>query len=334
MPGAAIDENPAMSLLRAAVDWRVRLDSGLATDADHQALQDWLSANPAHREAWRRVDRVATVPVARIRDLDARHEGVRQASYQVLTQPEPAPSRTRRRTLQGGLAMLALGSGAIVLDDWLPPRSLLADWHTRTAERRRITLADGSALTLDARSSADFRADSRGRELTLLGGQCVVEIGDGPQPFVLRAGPARLRVAGAEPARIAARLGDARTSIAVLAGHASWLDRSGVARPLTAGQSLGWRHDDARIEIGAGSDAQAAWTDGVLDVRNAPLGEVVAALRPYQHGLIRISERAAALRVFGVFPLDEPQRALRMLADALPIAVTRFSGWITWINAR
>lgn len=57
--------------------------------------------------------------------------------------------------------------------------------------------------------------------------------------------------------------------------------------------------------------AQASWRQGMRSVRDARLDEVLEQLRAYQPGLIRVSPETAALRVFGVFSLDEPRRTLQ-----------------------
>ncbi|MCS5514721.1 hypothetical protein NWF32_01095 [Pseudomonas qingdaonensis] len=76
-----------------------------------------------------------------------------------------------------------------------------------------------------------------------------------------------------------------------------------------------------------------AWMEGRLEVDDASLGSVIDALRPYRYGVLRVSPAAAQLRVFGVFPLDDSDRALQSLAQVLPISVEAF-GPITLIDLR
>jgi transmembrane sensor len=61
---------------------------------------------------------------------------------------------------------------------------------------------------------------------------------------------------------------------------------------------------DTQITLLEPGSAPAAWADGLIDVRNQPLGEVIDALRPYQLRLLRISPEVAQLRIFGVFALE------------------------------
>ena len=64
-------------------------------------------------------------------------------------------------------------------------------------------------------------------------------------------------------------------------------------------------------------DRALAWREGVLDVKNAPLAEVVAALDRYRPGrIILVNETVAAKRFDGVLSLDEVDRALHIVAGS------------------
>ncbi|MDT4829116.1 hypothetical protein FQZ97_625300 [compost metagenome] len=60
---------------------------------------------------------------------------------------------------------------------------------------------------------------------------------------------------------------------------------------------------------------------------------MVEALRPYHRGLIRVAPAVRPLRVQGVYPLDDPERALTALAETLPIRVSHYGPWLTLIDA-
>ncbi|KAF1023347.1 MAG: hypothetical protein GAK30_00550 [Paracidovorax wautersii] len=61
--------NPAQDdlALDAAVDWRVRHESGRLDEAGRQAFAQWLAAAPQHRHAWERVGGVLAGPLATVR---------------------------------------------------------------------------------------------------------------------------------------------------------------------------------------------------------------------------------------------------------------------------
>ena len=71
--------------------------------------------------------------------------------------------------------------------------------------------------------------------------------------------------------------------------------------------------------------AEAAWEAGWIDVRGRPLAEVIAALRPYRSGSLRISMAAGGLPVSGHFPLDDTDAALRSLQESMPIHIRRYT---------
>ncbi|OVZ15811.1 iron dicitrate transport regulator FecR, partial [Pseudomonas aeruginosa] len=47
--------------------------------------------------------------------------------------------------------------------------------------------------------------------------------------------------------------------------------------------------------------------------------EVLEALRAYRRGIISVADDAAALRVSGIYPLDDSGAALALLEQSLPI---------------
>ncbi|WZB75485.1 FecR domain-containing protein [Achromobacter insuavis] len=66
---------------------------------------------------------------------------------------------------------------------------LLADYRTGIGERRRIVLADGSALELGSDTALSVHFDSRQRQLTLHRGQAYFQVAaDAARRFSVRAG--------------------------------------------------------------------------------------------------------------------------------------------------
>lgn len=62
------------------------------------------------------------------------------------------------------------------------------------------------------------------------------------------------------------------------------------------------------------------------------LGQVVEHLVPYHHGLLHASAAAAALRISGVFTLDDTRGALAALKDVLPLRIDTWLGVWTRIE--
>jgi transmembrane sensor len=73
------------------------------------------------------------------------------------------------------------------------------------------------------------------------------------------------------------------------------------------------------FDSGQARGGESDWTRGLLNVNNRSLAEVVESLKPYYRGVLNVAPQVAALRVSGIFPLDDPRHALNMLASILPI---------------
>jgi transmembrane sensor len=125
---------------------------------------------------------------------------------------------------------------------------------------------------------------------------------------------------------------DGHTLVHVLAHSVRIGTRHGQEHTLQAGESA--RFSTNAIVRQAAVQAPAAWVDGLLDVRDQPLSEVIDALRPYLPGPIRVSPEAARLRIFGVFPLDRPEQVLQDLVDTHPVSVRHWGSWLTLVDVR
>ena len=210
-------------------------------------------------------------------------------------------------------------------------RVLLAELRTATGERRSLSLGDGSRLLLNAGSAADFEASSVRRLLRLYQGALVVQVAPDPtRPFIVRTAQGEVRALGTR--FLVEQLADS-TRVVVLEHAVRASVPGGVQRDVAQGQAA--LLYPQRIEpLPAGQAYRADWVEGRLSVLDESLDTVIDALRPYRPGFIRVSPQVRALRVQGVFPLDDSQRTLAALQDTLPIRVVSYGPWLTLIEAR
>ena len=311
--------NEIEQAISSAIRWMVLLRSGDATERDRQHFDAWRKADPSHDKA------LAHVEASLGALLPPSAAGVpRRAVGDALL---AAPSR--RRLVRGVLSFgaIALGTGAIV-DRLTPIGEWTADLHTQTGERKETMLADGSTVTLGARSAVDLAYHAEARGLVLRTGAALVRVTDRDvRPFVVRNGNRRVHArAGSFSAR----------------AEGQWLHVAALDRPLRVsvdgGESMTLapgrtaRADAQRIEPLRESAAfEASWASGQLQVDEAPLGSVVERLRPYFPGVIRVADDAASLPVTGVLPLDQPLRALDALAHTLPLQISRYAGYFVLV---
>ncbi|MBK1699107.1 FecR family protein [Rhodovibrio salinarum] len=313
-------------LLDQALDWRVRLTSGEASDFEAAAYRAWKAKSPAHQAAALEAERLWDDFDALPRPASVPEVPVRPAA------PEPATgssgSLTRRKLLGGalaaGVALTVLGgSGALG-----PLSGLYSDYVTGVGERRDITLPDGSILQLDAASSAsiDFTAESR--TVHLHTGRAIFDVQKEPnRPFDVVAADGRARAVGtifqvtraAHGARVTVLEGQVDVRPPRHSAQAT------APRRLLAGDRA--HYDDAgHFDVRHVGDPAvlAAWHRGKLIVDRERLGDVVAIAARYRRAPIVILDSAAAdLRVTGVFELADTESLLNAIDRTLPVQVHR-----------
>ena len=302
--------------LKAASAWYARLCSGSVEADEQQAWQRWYDADELHRQAWQQI------------------ETLRE---QLGLLPGPVASSTLRgvdhgrRRLLGSLALVAM---ALPLG-WFAWQSdtrryWLADLRSGVGERREWKLSDGSRLMLGTASAAQWHADGQRRVLRLLAGEAMIDSVDEARPLLVET---RYGVIRSQGARFCVRSDDQDCQVAALAQRVEVapLHHLHDMRALVAGQQV--RFDAERIGSQRANDAAtAAWTQGSLIALDQPLGELIAELARYRHGVLRLDPALAGLKVSGSFPLTDTDRALAALEHSLPVRVVRRSDyWVTLV---
>ncbi|MCY1275328.1 Protein FecR [compost metagenome] len=308
-----------------AIAWMVRLRAATPDAALQARFDAWLGADPAHARAWAHLQERLGAPYETLRRLDRGRPG--QAARDLLLQPAVG----RRDVLRAGAGLGLLGGGLWLAARSGPGQALLADLRSGRGERRHFSLADGSQLDLNAGSAVDLAFDARRRLLLLREGELIVQVAADPtRPFVVRSAQGEVRALGT---RFLVRQEADATRVVVLEHAVRASLPNGEALELGEGQAALLR--ERRIEpLGNGQGRRADWLQGRLNVLDEPLEAVVEALRPYHRGLIRVAPAVRGLRVQGVFPLDDAERALAALGEALPIRVSHYGPWLTLLQAQ
>jgi transmembrane sensor len=213
-------------------------------------------------------------------------------------------------------------------------QSWLADYRTGTGEVREIALSDGIRVWINAISAfnQDYRPDQR--RLHLVRGEILIEtataIDSLQRPFYVVTPQGRLQALGT---RFTVRLDESETFVAVYEGAVEVRTATiGATVIIPAGQQT--RFTGASLAGSETADpadpAREAWTRGLLVARNIPLSDVVQELRRHYHGHLGLAPEVADLRVFGGYPVNDPDRTLVMLESVMPIRVRRTLPW--WVS--
>ncbi|WDZ95666.1 FecR domain-containing protein [Herbaspirillum sp. WKF16] len=324
-PASSLNPNaPADDIVMTAIDWMVKLQSGVATEAEREACRRWRAQSEQHELAW-----------SRLQNLSERVGALPPELAHGVIGAGPARGRHNRRFAVKTLG-LALGIGLLVLagGKTLPWQPLLAQYSTRAGERRRVVLADGSVVDLNTATAIDTRYDDSVRLVQLHRGELLIatarDLAASYRPFLVQTRLGQARALGtrfqvhdsAAGMLVAVYEGavefapaDNSAPIRIDAGHAGLFDRHGLAAPLAAA-----------------NEEAAAWTDGFIVADRMRLGQLVAELDRYMPGKLRCDEAIAALPISGVFPIDQPARILAALARTLPVRIDALTSY--WITVR
>jgi transmembrane sensor len=299
-------------LARDAARWFARSRSGAFSKLDRQALQGWLDASAAHRQAY--LD---------IIDLWNSAEGV-SASPEVLDMREAALRRypaSARRTRWAAAAALAACAAALGAAAWLfaATQPVTQVFQTGVGQTATVALIDGSRLTLDTDTTVRTAISAHRRDVRLERGRAFFKVAhDTSRPFVVEADGKSVLATGtsfqvtSEPQRFEVLLveGHVRVSQSTAKGGPP------VSTELSAGTRLVGAAGGKWILARAGGPGDLAWMDGELVFDNKPLAEFAKEMNRYSGRKIVVSDpRIAGRMVYGAFMAGDVDQFVHALVD-------------------
>ncbi|MDQ8022018.1 MAG: FecR family protein [Moraxellaceae bacterium] len=322
---------PGVQSLEQAAQWyAILLDANVA-DSDRHAWKAWLAQSPEHQAAWVHIENVSR-KFAPLRQHGAQGSAAAVASVKA-TRSVLAGRRQALSSLGGvvGLGVLAwLGWRHTPLPELVA--ALRADHHTGVGERRELVLADGSRVWLNTATALQVRFDTGMRRLVLLSGEILIDTAaDNLQrPFYVDAPHGRLQALGT---RFTVRQIEDRTRLDVFDGVVEIRSHRGVTLRVPAGKAALLDAEGVSVPVDA-DRMREAWSRGGLPADDLPLGALLEEIGRYRRGHISVAPEVAELKVMGVYPADDPDRALAMLEQSLPIRVRRSLPWWITVEAR
>lgn len=307
--------NPAeqRQALREAAHWHARFHGAPDCPQNRAQWQAWLDQSPLHAWAWERLDQLQAGLVGVPGPL-ARHA-------LKAGQIEPA-----RRTVLKGL-VLGLGVAGVGWTGYRQSPTWLADARTATGERRTLPLADGTRLMLNTASAVDIRYSAEQRLIVLVEGEIAVHTASDPRPLRVRTSHGDMRALGTH---FTVRLQAGRTELTVIE-HAVAVYNAATDHEVRVDAGMALAFDSGPLPEPRPADlARTEWREGQLVLDGWPLRRALAELQRYRPGVLSCSDEVAGLRLAGVYPLDDTDRALAAIAEALKLKVNTFTRF--WIR--
>ena len=335
-------QSPTSDAMAVARDWHVRRLDGLSP-AEAVELDAWLSASDAHRQAMAQLEGL-WADLAWDETLNA------QALDRQAARDGALATRSRKawwrlqQGLSGRLAWLSGGGAvlaaclALAVIVGLPGEYAGAPglaghsnvYETAVGEIRKVTLADGSEVTLGGRTTIRVDMGRRERMVRIVaGGDALFDVArDEERPFTVRAGSVSARVLGTvfeinrSPGSTAVSVVEGQVQVTGLAGEDAVL---GVGDRIVAVAGEDWTRE--RFDPGQA----ARWIETRLAYRDVPLSDIVEDINRYHEGgLALASPELGALRVTSSFRIDQMETALSgiALSHGLELAHTPSGGYL------
>lgn len=210
--------------------------------------------------------------------------------------------------------------------DWRAGTSGGTLYTSNVGELKKITLQDGSILTMNTETELRVDYTRARRDITLMRGEVMFTVThEASRPFGVRVGKWTALAVGTEFA--VRRFNEATTDITVTEGVVQMLppDKNVAATGprLTANQKATLGSDDS-IELSQVSaselGAQLAWRNHLVVFSGVPLREALAEMNRYTHKPIVVSDpEVSQRRIVGVFSTIDSQTFISAMEATLGV---------------
>lgn len=364
--GTTPDADISDDLLEQAAIWHARMHDSLQEAASSPAHQQdfaiWLDAAPKNRAAfseiehlWGALERpVADILAQRpevVRATDVDTENSHNPMWQrIISSSRPLAGNGRIGRLRLGLVSvsLALMMGVMLsnITYWNGPK---ADFETDIGERAPIVLADGSRITLNTDSAMTVDMTPTERRVNLMRGEAWFDVSSAdPRPFLVTTQHGLIRVTGTS---FDVRVENDTAIVSLTEGRVElWAETQDqwtspnspdplkVESPkelaiLLPGEQVALSQGRVSQAIAFDKTALTAWLRGQFVFYNTPLSEVVDTLNRYRPGHVMVlNDSLANLKVSGIFSTNDPNKALDLIADTLPVHLVYLTTYLVIIR--
>jgi transmembrane sensor len=309
----------------AAADWLIARQDGRLSTEDQARFEAWLAASEGNKAAYWRLE-YGWEEADRIHAL-----GPREVENEVAE----APPRKRRWWIPGAIA----ASLALLLGGWqftgqrflapsVSPAPIAAakSYATDLGGKRLVGLEDGSRIQLNTQSAVRTEISTARREVWLDQGEAFFDVAHREsQPFIVYAGDRQITVLGT---KFSVRRDGDTVVVTVLEGRVrvdEMRDNQPMRSSIIAGGDLAMAQGTATLVTARSEErveSALSWRTGMLTFDEKPLPVIATEFNRYNaKKLIVEGQIAAAIRITGTFPSDQPDAFARLLRDAYGLNV-------------
>lgn len=303
-------------LEKEAIGWHTRLTSGDISNAELASFEMWRKQNPAHDQAYRKIETL----------------------WKMLEAPVRADRHRRKKTSKiahfqrWGFGLAIAASLLLMVSLGMFPDYLhqpWADYRTHIGERTSIHLEDGSIAYLNTNTAFDVTWHDNERRIVMFRGEAEFEVAhDSSRPFRVQAGNTITEALGT---RFIVRYDDSAGAVTLLEGkvRTEQTEKNGAFITLHPGERVSFDAQHLGEVSATDVSAAEAWRRGRLVMNFVTLKQVVAEINRYHRGQITLLGDALANKEINVaIELNNIDAWLDTLKDTLPIHIRRIGPFV------
>ena len=294
-----------------AAAWLARLRSEERTAEDERGFREWLADSEHNREAFEVTNSIFEMAGSADRNL----------------LPHRAQQVSRRHVLRAGVGLAAASVAGLAV--YLRSG---ATYATEIGEQRKVSLEDGTLVSLDTDTEIHVSMSDERRRVQLRHGRAHFDVAEDPgRPFQVIAGEQWVTASRShfdisrDGALVSVLLEDGPVS--VMPGERSGRQQQ---RRVLPGQRLVFTADQVVREERPMMAQAVAWRHGRLAFFEQPLAQAVAEMNRYTRRPIVILDPAVGrLQVSGNYSVGDPEAFATSLSVLLPVEVGLERGRVT-----
>jgi transmembrane sensor len=314
--------------------WVARFDAGDVSAKDQAAFQAWLNSSALHRAA-----------IAEYGTFWSEFDKLRQLTDSVGAEREAGTQAKRSVMFSGAKVWLAACAASIIVtvavggvlrretldrpsgqQAYVPRASGQQSYATAVGAQKKLTLADGSVVTLNTNSRIDVEMLGNRRDVHLVRGEAYFDVvHDKTRPFTVYANRYVVRDIGTafavhllDKGLVDVRVTKGRVEIATPAPEGKVSDEAKSLGVIAAGSDVVFGQKIERSEVMSDAELgrKLAWRQGQLIYAGQPLAEVLADIGRYSNIEIELADPALReMPVGGAFSVNQTEAIFAALEN-------------------